>query len=38
MVSHPVGTPESVIVEQLEWFAEAVMPEFETQSELASAD
>jgi hypothetical protein len=38
MVSHPVGTPESVILEQMEWFAEAVMPEFETQSELAPAD
>ena len=38
MVSQPVGTPESVILEQMEWFAEAVMPEFETQSELAPAD
>jgi alkanesulfonate monooxygenase SsuD/methylene tetrahydromethanopterin reductase-like flavin-dependent oxidoreductase (luciferase family) len=38
MVSHPVGTPESVILEQMEWFAEAVMPEFETQTELAPAD
>ena len=38
MVSHPVGTPQSVILEQLEWFAEAVMPEFATQSKLASAD
>ena len=27
-VSHPVGTPESVITEQLEWFAKEVMPEF----------
>ena len=27
-VSHPVGTPESVIVEQLEQFAEDVMPAF----------
>ena len=27
-VSHPVGTPESVILEQLEQFAEEVMPEF----------
>ena len=27
-VSQPVGTPESVIVEQLEWFAEEVMPAF----------
>lgn len=38
MVSQPVGTPESVILEQMEWFAEAVMPEFETQTELAPAD
>ncbi len=38
MVSQPVGTPESVILEQMEWFAEAVMPEFETQMELAPAD
>ncbi len=27
-VSHPVGTPQSVITEQLEWFAKEVMPEF----------
>ena len=27
-VSQPVGTPESVILEQLERFAEEVMPEF----------
>ena len=27
-VSHPVGTPQSVITEQLEWFAREVMPEF----------
>ncbi len=27
-VSQPVGTPEAVIVEQLEWFAEEVMPAF----------
>lgn len=38
MVSQPVGTPEAVILEQMEWFAEAVMPEFETQTELAPAD
>ena len=28
-VSHPVGTPESVILEQLQRFAEDVMPEFQ---------
>jgi alkanesulfonate monooxygenase SsuD/methylene tetrahydromethanopterin reductase-like flavin-dependent oxidoreductase (luciferase family) len=27
-VSHPVGTPEAVILEQLEWFAAEVMPAF----------
>ena len=27
-VSQPVGTPEAVILEQLEWFAEEVMPAF----------
>jgi hypothetical protein len=27
-VSHPVGTPQSVMVEQLEWFAAEVMPAF----------
>jgi alkanesulfonate monooxygenase SsuD/methylene tetrahydromethanopterin reductase-like flavin-dependent oxidoreductase (luciferase family) len=27
-VSHPVGTPEQVILEQLEWFAAEVMPAF----------
>ena len=27
-VSHPVGTPKSVIVEQLEQFSEEVMPAF----------
>ena len=27
-VSHPVGTPQSVILEQLEWFAKEVMPAF----------
>ena len=27
-VSQPVGTPEAVITEQLEWFAEEVMPAF----------
>jgi alkanesulfonate monooxygenase SsuD/methylene tetrahydromethanopterin reductase-like flavin-dependent oxidoreductase (luciferase family) len=27
-VSHPVGTPQSVMLEQLEWFAAEVMPAF----------
>ena len=27
-VSHPMGTPEAVILEQLEWFARDVMPAF----------
>ncbi|HSB61534.1 MAG TPA: LLM class flavin-dependent oxidoreductase [Vicinamibacteria bacterium] len=27
-VSHPVGTPEAVMLEQLEWFAAEVMPAF----------
>ena len=27
-VSHPVGTPQSVIIEQLEWFGKEVMPAF----------
>jgi alkanesulfonate monooxygenase SsuD/methylene tetrahydromethanopterin reductase-like flavin-dependent oxidoreductase (luciferase family) len=27
-VSHPVGTPQRVILEQLEWFAQEVMPAF----------
>ena len=27
-VSQPVGTPQSVIIEQMEQFAEEVMPEF----------
>ena len=27
-VSHPVGTPQSIILEQLEWFAKDVLPAF----------
>jgi len=27
-VSHPIGTPQKVILEQLEWFASEVMPAF----------
>jgi alkanesulfonate monooxygenase SsuD/methylene tetrahydromethanopterin reductase-like flavin-dependent oxidoreductase (luciferase family) len=40
MVSHPVGTPEAVILEQMQWFAEEVMPEFAAAQaeELAPAD
>ena len=31
-VSHPVGTPESVILEQMEMFAEEVMPAFKARA------
>ena len=34
-VSHPVGTPQSVITEQLEWFAKEVMPAFKGKVEAA---
>ena len=34
-VSHPVGTPQSVILEQLEWFAKDVMPAFKSKVEAA---
>jgi alkanesulfonate monooxygenase SsuD/methylene tetrahydromethanopterin reductase-like flavin-dependent oxidoreductase (luciferase family) len=38
-VSHPVGTPQSVILEQLQQFAEEVMPAFKNRvAEPASAD
>ena len=38
-VSQPVGTPQSVIIEQMEQFAEEVMPEFAGRTaELAPAD
>ena len=36
-VSHPVGTPESVILEQLERFAEEVMPAFKGRTEVEAA-
>ena len=36
-VSHPVGTPESVILEQLERFAEEVMPAFKGRAEVEAA-
>ena len=34
-VSHPVGTPQKVVLEQLEWFSEAVMPAFKGRVEAA---
>ncbi len=33
-VSHPVGTPQSVIIEQLEWFAKEVIPAFKGKVEV----
>ena len=35
-VSHPVGTPQTVITEQLEWFAQEVMPAFKGKVEAAA--
>ena len=38
-VSQPVGTPQSVIIEQMEQFAEEVMPAFTSRAaELVPAD
>ena len=34
-VSHPVGTPQNIILEQLEWFARDVMPAFKGKVESA---
>ena len=34
-VGHPVGTPQKVILEQLEWFAKEVMPAFKGKVEAA---
>ena len=34
-VSHPVGTPQAVILEQMEWFAKEVMPAFLGRVEVA---
>ncbi len=34
-VSHPVGTPQNIILEQLEWFAKDVMPAFKGKVESA---
>ena len=31
-VSHPVGTPQNVILEQMEWFSQDVMPQFASRS------
>jgi hypothetical protein len=31
-VSHPMGAPESMMLEQLEWFAAEVMPAFTRRS------
>jgi alkanesulfonate monooxygenase SsuD/methylene tetrahydromethanopterin reductase-like flavin-dependent oxidoreductase (luciferase family) len=36
-VSHPIGTPQKVIVEQLEWFAGAVMPAFKERAAEAAS-
>jgi hypothetical protein len=32
-----MGTPQKVIIEQLEWFAKAVMPEFQPTNAEAAA-
>jgi alkanesulfonate monooxygenase SsuD/methylene tetrahydromethanopterin reductase-like flavin-dependent oxidoreductase (luciferase family) len=37
-VSQPVGTPQNVILEQLEWFAKEVMPAFKTEKAAVPAD
>ena len=37
MVSHPIGTPEAVILEQLQWFAEEVAPAFKGKVEATSS-
>ena len=39
-VGQPVGTPQSVILEQLQWFAEEVMPAFQngSKSKVEAAD
>jgi len=34
-VGHPIGTPQKVILEQLEWFAKEVMPAFKGRVEAA---
>ena len=37
-VSHPVGTPQNIIMEQMEWFAREVMPAFQTSEAAVPAD
>ena len=37
-VGQPMGCPESVILEQLEWFAKDVMPAFQTEQAAVPAD
>ena len=37
-VGQPVGTPQAVILEQLQWFAEEVMPAFKKVEMLVPAD
>ncbi len=37
-VGQPMGCPESVILEQLEWFAKDVMPSFQTEQAAVPAD
>ena len=37
-VGQPMGCPESVILEQLEWFAKDVMPAFQTEQTAVPAD
>ena len=34
-MSHPVGTPQALILEQLEWLAQDVMPAFKSKAEAA---
>jgi len=38
MVSHPIGTPEAVIVEQLQRFSEDVMPAFKDSAVVVASD
>ncbi len=37
-VGQPMGCPESIILEQLEWFAQDVMPAFQTEKAAVPAD
>ena len=36
-VSHPMGAPESMMLEQLEWFAAEVMPAFKGKAKAKKA-